>query len=413
MRVSAITSLVLLMCMPLVGCVTTRPEVLLHEEVRDQPDDYVVLAVRNDIVNLPQVGGNGRRYGGADYLESAQARRVLTRIADEYRLREVSGWPIPMLDMHCVLFKMPPGESMTALLTRLRADARVMLAQPLQTFSTSTEEKRNSEPTYNDPYASLQTNLVQMGVLQLQQRSRGKNIRVAVIDTGVDVTHPELQGRIELQRNYVDRDQTRFDADRHGTAVAGVIVANANNGIGMVGIAPEAKLLALKACWQLQADHDAASCNSFTLAQALAGAINANAQVINLSLTGPQDPLLSALIARAQHKGIVVVGAAGNRDQPFPAQVPDVLSVAGLDSEPSGQALRAPGRDVFSLRPGNRYDFISGNSMATAEVTGAVALVLGEAPSSRLTLGTPAQVRNAFVQAGLTLQLTPTAVAAP
>jgi hypothetical protein len=406
MRVSVVSAPLLWVCLLLGGCMTTRPEVLIHDEVREQPDDYIVLAVRNEVVGLPQVGGNGRRYGNVDYLESARARRTLGRIAGEYHLQEVSGWPIPVLDMHCVVFQVQPGAAKEALLARLRADARVMLAQPLQTFSTST-----NETPYNDPYAALQTNLAQMGVVQVHQRARGKNVRVAVIDTGVDMTHADLKGRIELQRNYVDRDQQRFDEDRHGTAVAGVIAANANNDIGMVGIAPEAKVLALKACWQLKADRDAALCNSFTLAQALAGAIDANAQVINLSLTGPQDPLLSALIERAQRKGIVVVGAAGKSDQPFPAQLPNVLGVASLESEPGAEAIRAPGRDVFSLRPGNRYDFMAGNSIATAEVSGAVALMLSETSASRWLTSDPVQVRNALLRAGLTFQ--PVAAPAP
>ena len=96
--------------------------------------------------------------------------------------------------------------------------------------------------------------------------------------------------------------------NRHGTQVAGLIAAAANNGIGIVGVAPDVKLLAYKACWQTSAT-SAGRCNSFTLAQALADAMAARAQIINLSLVGPSDPLLAALIEKATESGLIVVGA--------------------------------------------------------------------------------------------------------
>src|SRR6202000_1191684 len=108
----------------------------------------------------------------------------------------------------------------------------------------------------------------------------------------------------------VDADDAQFRRDRHGTEMAGVIAAVANNREGIVGVAPNARLLIFKACWQARSDADAARCNSFTLARALTAAFDAHAQVVNLSLAGPDDPLLSDLIREGQHRGVLFVGAA-------------------------------------------------------------------------------------------------------
>ena len=92
-----------------------------------------------------------------------------------------------------------------------------------------------------------------LDVAEAHSFSRGAGIRVAIIDTGVDTRHPDLAGRTQLTRNYIDSDDVEFRNDRHGTQVAGLIAASANNGIGIVGVAPDVRLLAYKACWQASA----------------------------------------------------------------------------------------------------------------------------------------------------------------
>lgn len=383
------------------GCATPSPAVLTPAAVRNQPEDYIVVAVRNDAPAYARAGGTARRYEDNRYLESARARQSLHAIADTYRLQPISGWPIAALSMQCVIFKKPRDVAPQALLDKLQRDARIALAQPLQSFTTNT----GASTGYNDPYAALQTNLTQMGVREAHQWSRGKNVRIAVIDTGVDSTHPELRDRIAVQRNFVDSDGKQFVADRHGTAVAGVIAANANNGIGIVGIAPQAQLFALKACWQLRPEHDEAMCNSFTLAQALMSAIDLHAHIINLSVVGPADPLLSALIERAQHDGIIVVGAAGTDNNRFAAQLSHVIGVSGMENEnltiSAANVLHAPSRDVMTLRPGGGYDFSSGNSIAAAEVTGAIALLLADSPGTASARIDAEQARQILLQTGM------------
>jgi subtilisin family serine protease len=176
--------------------------------------------------------------------------------------------------------------------------------------------------------------------------------------------------------NFVDADEGQFRRDRHGTEVAGVIAAVANNREGIVGVAPNARLLVFKACWQARSDADAASCNSFTLARALAAAFDAHAQIVNLSLAGPDDPLLGDLIREGQRRGVLFVGAAGEEGL---MHRPGIIQVASAESHSAGDAaLYAPGNEILTLLPGGHYDFASGVSIATAQVSGVVALMLAK-----------------------------------
>ena len=180
------------------------------------------------------------------------------------------------------------------------------------------------------------------------------------------------------------RDEKSFERDRHGTSVAGLIAALAGNSEGIVGVAPEVALIALKACWQLDPASDAAVCNSFTLAQGLAAAIDARAHVINLSIAGPSDPLLEELVSVADRNGVVVVGAvaavgfrAGRRIELSCRALPasSRSTSRGRGSRPSAN-IHAPGDDIFTLTPAGGYGFASGSSLATAQVSGVVALLL-------------------------------------
>src|SRR5205085_1842712 len=133
--------------------------------------------------------------------------------------------------------------------------------------------------------------------------------------------------------------------------VAGVIAARADNGVGIVGVAPGARLMALRACWQTAPDAQLTVCDTLSLARALVFAIDHRAQVLNLSLSGPPTPLLGKLIDVAMERGGVVVGAydealpAGG----FPASHPGVIAVSDGPA-PAGVYL-APGRDVPTTEP--------------------------------------------------------------
>ena len=144
------------------------------------------------------------------------------------------------------------------MIAQLATDRRVESVQPLNEFTTESvpetlgtaADTAPLQMPYNDPYAKLQVSLRELAVVTAQRQSRGTGVQIAVIDTGVDFDHPDLKGRVVARRNFVDADERQFQRDKHGTEVSGVIAAVADNGIGIVGIAPDARVIALKACWQ-------------------------------------------------------------------------------------------------------------------------------------------------------------------
>jgi subtilisin family serine protease len=163
--------------------------------------------------------------------------------------------------------------------------------------------------------------------------------------------------------------------------MAGVIAAVANNHIGIVGIAPRAQIEVFEACWQLAPGSDAASCNTFTLARALAAALASGASLVNLSFAGPADPLLTALVQTGLKRGVTFVGAAAPAEAPFPTAIPGVITAAGTEQPLPAGALAAPAQHVLTLRPGGEYDFESGTSVAAAEITAVLALLVSASPT--------------------------------
>jgi subtilisin family serine protease len=342
---------------------------------------HLIVAVADHPEPAPAAGGPPRlgyrrlpSYGGSDRaLAEAQA------LARQHGLVEVAAWSITALGWRCMLYRLPDGTQRNDLLTRLARDPRVALAQALNEFRTLGDAPPVAG--YNDPYAGLQANLGAMQAWRAHPFSQGEGVRIAVIDSAIDSRHPELAGRVVAERDFVGQPLANAATEPHGTQVAGVMAATAHNGQGIVGVAPRAQILAYRACWGVAGG--GARCNSFTLAQALSAAIAAGAQVINLSLGGPRDALLEALAQRAMQRGALVVGAlppAGTAPG-FPAALPGVIAVTAQEAGPAAGALSAPGRQVLTLAPGGGYDFASGSSLAAAQASGALALLLAVQPN--------------------------------
>jgi subtilisin family serine protease len=367
----------LLLCLPVLGCAGVTPA---------------------------PVTGAGDGEAGAAQADTSQQVMVIypqappslwarntAELSRTYRMRIVVAWTLASIGEHCVVFEVPRGRSPRDVIRRLASDPRVGLAQSVGTFETQAG---------GDPLSNLQHGSQALHVQQAHRMATGKGVRVAVIDTGVDFQHPDLLGRIAKASDFVHRRNAPFTADVHGTAVAGVIAAGANNEIGIVGVAPGADIYALKACWPRAPGSREAECNSYTLALAVEAAMEVeHVQVMNLSLAGPDDPLLTKLLGAAVSRGIVVVAADGGAPgHSFPANVKGVLGVVGSDDLKGGLArpterftasLAAPSIDIISTAPPNSYDFFSGSSLAAAEVTGIVALLLEKNPKL-----TPAQIRD-------------------
>ncbi len=373
----------LLVCLLASSCTLTRPLQAnpIPPQARADGARYIVVTVKNDArAQAERPGSTPRGYDAAGrYGVTASASAQVRALERDYGLREISAWPIATLRVHCIMFELPLSAARATMIARLTNDQRVESVQPLNQFST--ESTPQPPLTYNDPYAKLQTALRELAIEAAQQRSRGAGMQIAVIDTGLDFDHPDLKGRVVDHHNFVDADEATFRRDLHGTEVSGVIAAVADNGIGIVGIAPDARIIALKACWHVAAGP--AVCNSFTLAQALEAAIVAHADIVNMSLAGPPDPLLARLVAQGAAQGTIFVGAVGRAGSgnSFPAELDEVLAVdCAEDGSANPHHLLAPGHDVLTLVPNGHYDFASGSSLAAAEMSGIVALLLAERP---------------------------------
>lgn len=323
---------------------------------------------------------NYRRRGA--YQSSTWSRRITTALEEDYQLKMLNEWPMTEVSVHCVVFQIRPNASLADTIQRLSKDTRVSIVQPMNVFHTQAKD--------NDPYAKLQSNLQQMQINQSHDMATGKKITIAMIDTGVDIQHPDLVGQISQYENFAAEISPGFANDKHGTAVAGIMVARKDNGIGIFGIAPDAKLLAYKACWPNQADAMEAVCNSYTLALAVNSAITSNAKILNMSLSGPQDAILELLLKKAIDNGMIVVAANTKNalsEANFPASLAGVVSVNSASVKPASDSeskVSAPGEKILTTIPHGTYDFISGSSMSTAEISGIIALLLEISPDLSL-----------------------------
>ncbi|GGD02015.1 S8 family peptidase [Undibacterium terreum] len=298
-------------------------------------------------------------------------RRIAEDLARVHGLTLVGDWPMAMLGVDCYVMAVPAParasrESVAQIVDTLTKDARVEWVQEMGVFHA----QQSSDPLY-----PVQPGGKAWHLAEIHSVSTGRNIRVAVIDSGIEDTHPDLQGQVQLKENFIDGNP--YVPESHGTAVAGIIAARAGNGVGIAGVAPDAKLMALRACWENPGK--TAECNSFTLGKALNFAILHNAQIINLSLSGPPDRLLQRLVDAALSRGIIVIGAVDPhvKGGGFPASYPGVVAVSDDAAKAAtAQVLIAPGRDIPTTVPGAKWRFVSGPSYAAAHVSGMMALLL-------------------------------------
>ncbi|MGR6319532.1 S8 family serine peptidase [Micromonospora soli] len=286
-----------------------------------------------------------------------------------------------------------------------------------------------AQAAVNDPLSAKQWGLRQIHADQAWTTSTGAGVVIAVVDTGVDLSHPDLSGKLVPGATFVDcgptscgngdwrgPDGTADAGDEHGTHVAGIAAAATGNGVGVAGVAPDAKIMPIKVL-------EAGSGSFADIAAGIRYAADHGAKVVNLSLgaqPGSQALTLTGLeadvtaaIAYAQTKGVAVIAAAGNETAPLcdtPAWEAGALCVTATDrnevkawysnlgvktdlkavAAPGGAGLVNCDDDVWSSVPVGtgsagcgqaNYDAYAGTSMATPAVSGVAALLVAQGRS--------------------------------
>lgn len=225
----------------------------------------------------------------------------------------------------------------------------------------------------------------------------GSGVIVAIVDTGVDLDHPDLQSNLVAGKTFVSGTTSPNDDDGHGTHVAGIVAAIGNNG-GVIGVAPQASIMPVKVL------DSTGSGTNFDVADGIIWAVDHGAKVINLSLgSSSNSSTLTSAINYAYNNGAFIAAAAGNcgdgsylangcftQDEvQYPAALANVMAVASVNqfdsqssfsNEGSYVEIAAPGSGIYSSYYGGGYDTISGTSQATPHVAGLAALIWSQSP---------------------------------
>lgn len=322
--------------------------------------------------------------------ETNVSAETLTTIARRNRLTRMESQDAILTGLRFYRWRIDTGATVTATIRSLVRENLIVSAQPNYIYRLL--EGGAIEPLNQQ----VQYALDMLHVPQAHRLATGDHVLVAVIDSEIDGSHPDLNGSIAARFNTT---ATQVPPHRHGTGMAGAIASHRR----LIGTAPEASLLAIRAFGGTEAGEDG---TTFRILKGLNWAASQNARVVNMSFAGPPDPALHHALEAAYGRGIVLVAAAGNAGPDsaplYPAADPTVIGVTAVDAEGGlfayanrGKhvAIAAPGVDVIVPAPDGAYWLTSGTSVAAAEVSGVAALMLERAPSL-----SPDDIRNILMR---------------
>ncbi|MDD9270559.1 S8 family peptidase [Paenibacillus sp. GCM10023248] len=244
----------------------------------------------------------------------------------------------------------------------------------------------------------------QIGAPEVWNKSLGQNIRIGVIDTGIDYNHPDLRNSISRGINLLNHSMLPYDDNGHGTHIAGTIAATGRNS-GIIGVAPRAIIHPVKAF-----DHSGSAYVSDIIA-GIDWCVSNDLDIINMSFgMKSYNRALEQAVLNAYYRGKVIVASSGNdgkrKTVDYPARFPQVVSVgattrqgriAPFSNRGKQIDIYAPGERVYSSWLHGKYNELSGTSMATAHVSGVIALMLAIKPMA------PQQIKTAIRRCAISL----------
>jgi Subtilase family len=308
------------------------------------------------------------------------SQQAIVSFAQDQRLALLGIHRLPAINAVMYRFRITDRRQVPTVVGSVRGDARVAAVQPNFLYTLQDAAGVVHASTGD----AMQYVVSKLHLPQAHDLATGERVLVAVIDSGIDGAHPELQSVVAARFDTFKGDLTPH---KHGTAMASAIAAHGR----LLGVAPAAHILAVRAFDDAPAG---AHATTTRVLDGLQWVANSGARVVNMSFTGPADSSVHDMIASIRRKGAVFVAAAGN-DGPrapaaYPAAYPEVIAVTATDADDkllnvanhgSYVAVAAPGVDIFVAAPGGGYDFTTGTSVATAHVSGLAALLIARNPS--------------------------------
>jgi Subtilase family len=333
----------------------------------------------NDARSSSQATSNSRAVANeiVAEIDGALSDAQADALARRHGLIRIETQNFPLIGGTIGLFRVANRRTVEAASRDFSTDNSVRSVQPNFRYVL---QEQNTELTEGDPaqYANAKLRLPQAHTL-----AHGTNVTVAVIDSGIDLKHPEFaSATIES----FDALGSKEGPHVHGTGIAGAIVSRAR----LMGSAPAARVLAIRA---FGAAPKGAESTSYVILKALDYAAGRGAQIVNMSFAGPKDAVIERGLAALAAKGVVTVAAAGNagpKSPPlYPAAYANVIAVSATDAQDklfaasnrgSYVAIAAPGVEIFLPAPDQKYQMVSGTSFSAAYISGLAALILERNP---------------------------------
>ena len=279
-------------------------------------------------------------------------------------------------------FRIGDGRAVSDVIRAMEAEKITATAQPNYVFRLQQDLNAARRTPSTQTYQYI---LAKWRLPEVHRVATGKDVLIAMIDSEVDQRHPDLAGAIADRLEPIGQE---FKPQPHGTGMAGAMASHRR----LLGVAPGARILAVNA---FGTDSDSAYGTTEQILKGIDWAIAKGAKIINMSFAGPRDPLVQLALKKAYEKGIVLVAAAGNAgpnsEPQFPAADPDVIAVTATDANdallPEANrgthiSVAAPGVDVLVPAPNAQYQITTGTSVAAAEVSGVIALMLERKPNA-------------------------------